>query len=360
MTDRCRAGVFVTLLFVAATGCASARGAEEWTPLFNGKDLTGWETYLGKPYQQTEPIGVNKDPNGVFTVKDGAIYVTGETFGVISTVKEYENYRLRLEVKWGEKRWPPRADKKRDAGILYHAHGEFGSHGPWTKSQESQIQEGDFGDYYTLQTVASATVKRDEKSFKTYDPSGVFQDHANGPIVKSEDHEKPRGEWNVVEVVCNGDTSTHIVNGHVVNVLTNGRKREGDKAVPLTKGKIQIQSEGAEVFYRKIELRPLTAEEMKESPVTKPALLPNAPPAPNQIARIFNGKDLSGWEGDTRLWRVENETIIGETTPERRPDGCFRALSTTFSAAAKRFFPLSSSHAYFSSALLSSFQRADA
>jgi hypothetical protein len=313
MCDQVRAGIFGIVVFACIAGCAPAHAAEEWTPLFNGKDLSGWETYLGKPYQQTDPVGVNKDPSGVFKVEDGAIHVSGEVFGVVSTVKEYENYRLRLEVKWGERRWPPRAEKKRDAGILYHAFGEFGSHGPWTKSQEFQIQEGDFGDYYALQTVAAATVKRDEKPFKTYDPAGVFQDQANGPIVKSEDHEKPRGEWNVVEVVCNGDTSTHIVNGHVVNVLTNARKREGDNTVPLTKGKIQLQSEGAEVFYRKIEVRPLTADEMKDTPA-KPALLPNAPPATNNIAKIFNGKDLSGWEGDTRLWRVENETIVGETT----------------------------------------------
>jgi hypothetical protein len=313
MIDRLRAGGFG--LFVLLASCAGAFAAEEWTSLFNGKDLSGWETYLGKPYQQNEPIGANKDPNGVFKVEDGAIHVSGETFGVVSTKQEFENYRLRLEVKWGEKRWPPRADKKRDAGILYHAFGEFGSHGPWSKSQECQIQEGDFGDYYTLQSGAAATVKRDEKSFKTYDPNGVFQDQANGPIVKSEDHEKPKGEWNVVEVVCNGDTSAHIVNGHVVNVLTNGRKREGDNAVPLTKGKIQLQSEGAEVFYRKIEVRPLTEDEKKQfAPTTKPALAPNAPPAINNIAKIFNGTDLKGWEGDTRLWRVENETIVGETT----------------------------------------------
>src|SRR5687768_11200532 len=100
---------FNPLLLLVLFGIASpARADEQWTKLFNGKDLTGWETYLHKPVGQAEPIGVNKDPNAVFTVlPDGVLRISGETFGVLSTLQDYENYRLRLEFKWGEKRWPP-------------------------------------------------------------------------------------------------------------------------------------------------------------------------------------------------------------------------------------------------------------
>ena len=94
MNNRLHMRVFGVVVLIAS--CAPAFAAEEWTSLFNGKDLSGWETYLGKPYQQTEPIGANKDPNGVFKVEDGAIHVSGETFGVVSTKQEFENYRLRL------------------------------------------------------------------------------------------------------------------------------------------------------------------------------------------------------------------------------------------------------------------------
>jgi hypothetical protein len=150
------------------------------------------------------PIGVNKDPNGVFTVVDGAIRASGETFGVISTTKEFENYRLRLEVKWGEKRWPPRADKKRDAGILYHAFGDYGGHGSaWTRSHECQIQEGDFGDYWSLQAMGTFTLTPD---FTTFAPEGTVWRAGGARVVRSADHEKPRGEWNTVEVICSGDT----------------------------------------------------------------------------------------------------------------------------------------------------------
>ena len=62
------------------------------------------------------------------------------------------------------------------------------------------------------------------------------------------DVEKPAGEWNRMEVICDGDPITNIVNGYVVNVGTKSS---------LTRGKIMFQSEGAEILFRKIEVRPL-------------------------------------------------------------------------------------------------------
>jgi hypothetical protein len=62
------------------------------------------------------------------------------------------------------------------------------------------------------------------------------------------DVEKPVGEWNRMEVICDGDTITNILNGHVVNVGTKSSH---------TEGKIQFQSEGAEILFRKIEIRPI-------------------------------------------------------------------------------------------------------
>jgi hypothetical protein len=60
--------------------------------------------------------------------------------------------------------------------------------------------------------------------------------------------EKPHGEWNRMEVICDGDTITNILNGFVVNVGTKSS---------LTRGKILFQSEGAEILFQKIEIRPL-------------------------------------------------------------------------------------------------------
>ena len=41
-----------------------------------------------------------------------------------------------------------------------------------------------------------------------------------------------------------------------------------------------------------------------------------APPEPANMQKIFNGKDLTGWDGDLRLWSVRDGVIHGETTEE--------------------------------------------
>ena len=47
----------------------------------------------------------------------------------------------------------------------------------------------------------------------------------------------------------------------------------------------------------------------------------SAPPEPDGMQRIFNGKDLTGWDGDPRLWSVKDGAIHGETTAENRANG---------------------------------------
>src|SRR5579864_2569562 len=90
--------------------------------LFNGKDLTNFYTFLKK-------YGKNNDPEKVFTVKDGMIRISGKVFGGLVTEKEYENYRLVVEFKWGKETWPPRKGRAMDSGILLHCVGEDGAAG---------------------------------------------------------------------------------------------------------------------------------------------------------------------------------------------------------------------------------------
>ena len=46
-----------------------------------------------------------------------------------------------------------------------------------------------------------------------------------------------------------------------------------------------------------------------------------APEAPAEMQQLFNGKDLSGWDGDPRLWSVKDEVIRGETTADNAANG---------------------------------------
>ena len=87
--------------------------------LFNGHNLNGWYIFL-------ENRGRNNDPKKVFTVNNGIIRISGEEWGCITTNKEYENYHLVAEFKWGEKTFKPRSDKARDSGILLHSIGVDG------------------------------------------------------------------------------------------------------------------------------------------------------------------------------------------------------------------------------------------
>jgi len=82
-----------------------------------------------------------------------------------------------------------------------------------------------------------------------------------GPVpraIKALDNEKPTGEWNTVEVLCLHGTCVHAVNGKANLVLTNPRQPAESGVAPLRKGRLQIQTEGAEVFYRNIAVRPIT------------------------------------------------------------------------------------------------------
>jgi len=239
--------------------------------LFNGRNLEGWDTFIGpvydtlkKSFDTLKVSGLNNDRNKVFSVVyedgQGALRVSGENFGGISTTSEYKNYHLQLQFKWGKKKSPPRQKEKRDSGLLYHAVGPHGvDAGSWMRSQEFQIQEGDCGEYWG---VAGGSFEIPATPFKDgfiYDPAGpklLFNEKSKAGrwCMKRGDPEKPTGEWNTIDLYCFNDIAVHVVNGGVVMVLYHSAQLEKNKLTPLTHGKIQIQSEGAEVYYRNIQV----------------------------------------------------------------------------------------------------------
>src|SRR5204863_3500099 len=123
---------------------AAARSRERTIHLFNSRNLNGFYTFLADH-------GRNSDPNGIFAVHDGMVHVLGKEFGYICTEREYENYHLTVEFKWGERRWPPRETAVRDSGILLHM---VGPDKTWPRSIECQIQEHDCGDFYLVDGTA--------------------------------------------------------------------------------------------------------------------------------------------------------------------------------------------------------------
>jgi Domain of Unknown Function (DUF1080) len=249
---------------------------EDWEYLFNGKDLSGWDTYLGPRFDTAgkrlnePPVGLNSDPRHIFSVvKDNAdqvIRISGESFGAIYTQREFENYHLQLMFKWGKLTWPPKIGKKRDSGLLYHSVGPNGADGGfWMRSQEFQIEEGNSGDFWGVAGgIEDIPVVKKSDSEYVYQPGAtVYTFSATSPqgrrCIKRSDAEKPSGEWNQLDLYCHGDTSVHVINGQVMMVLYHSRQLENGKELQLTKGKLQLQSEGAEVFYKQIRICPLPA-----------------------------------------------------------------------------------------------------
>jgi hypothetical protein len=285
---------FVTILIFVLSGERSF--GQDPVKLFNGQSLDGWYTFL-------QDRGRDNDPKGVFTVADGMIRISGEEWGCITTNEEYANYKLVVEFKWGDLAFEPRLENARDCGILLHSQGEDGgSQGIWMHSIECQIIEGGTGDFIVVgdgsdKFQITSNVKSDKEGnnfFSRTDghPQTIKEGRINwygrDPQWKDilgfrgkDDVEKPVGEWNTMECVVFEDQISIFLNGTLVNEAFD---------IKPGKGRIQIQSEGAEIYFRRVELTPLW----------KPLIVDNS---------------LAGWHifqdnGLKKGWIVEDSTLI--------------------------------------------------
>ena len=248
----------------------------EWMTLFSGRDFLNWDKFLvtdGK-----EPIVPNVDPKGVFTVTntdgESAIHVSGEGYGAITTQAQFTNFHFRVHYKWGLARWGGRAKVGRDSGILYCGIGKPNPGTGWLTSIENNVMEKGVGQWWSVNGAIidceGEWINEANELYVPYKMEGKGERNivwkpggrrltatsANG-ITPPFDVESVFGNWNTVEVIFWGGNCIHILNGHVNLVAFNPRYKEGDRWSPLTHGRIQLQSEGGEVFYRKAEARPL-------------------------------------------------------------------------------------------------------
>lgn len=282
-TKKCRPVSFLFLAFLfflaqcksgQTTGSIVADSVANATPpangktisLFNGRNFDNWYVFL-------KNRGRNNDPKQVFTVQDGLIRISGEEWGCITTNEEYENYKLTVDFKWGHKTFEPRLTKARDNGILLHSTGADGGYsGTWMHSIEVQIIEGGTGDFLVVGdgsekfALTSTVAPQKQGGAWLFQPGGqpvtihggrinwYGRDPAWQDVLDfrgSQDVEKPVGEWNRIECIVVGSDISTFLNGTLVNKATQ---------VKPTKGRIQIQSEGAEMFVRRVALTPLAAQ----------------------------------------------------------------------------------------------------
>ncbi len=214
------------------------------TDLLQGSSLRQFDTFL-------KGRGLNSDPDHVFAMEGDVLHVSGREFGYVVTKQTYHRFYLRAEFKWGEGTFGERAGKARDSGILYCVQGEPKV---WPRSLEFQIQEGETGDFWL--TDGAALTGQDGKRVTGPAASAVNMPHLNkGPETNvtgfrnpSGELEKPHGEWNLLELVDDGQTVRQYVNGQLANV--------GTDPFP-TEGKILFQSEGSELYFRNLTVAPL-------------------------------------------------------------------------------------------------------
>jgi hypothetical protein len=312
-------------LFAGASNLAMA-DESTWKPLFNGKNLSGWSTqYASKTGEQAPGAAT------FFRVENGAIHVyptqaagSEQPNAYLLSNAEHKDYKLSLEYRWGDKKFAPRANLQRDAGLLYHVHRQRS--GDWPASIESQIQEGDVGDLWAVSARASSFIDPRSKRFALLENGGVPVTIGNDGTFERVRHGRVNEYpgWNTLEIVVKGDRALHIVNG-VPNLRVQDMKSwDGSQWVKLDKGRIALQAEAAEIFYRNIRIRPLTKDDALDPepratevwfPVpakVTPGKAPGAPPS--DAILLFDGKNVDAWkstrEDGPAKWKVVNGEMV--------------------------------------------------
>ncbi|WP_298369439.1 DUF1080 domain-containing protein [uncultured Lutibacter sp.] len=279
--------IIITFILTSCTNVVKKHPSDQnseykWKNLID-QNLSEWDVYLSYKIQPgyngsqpkdelgnlVEPIGLNNPSYNVFSTiqEDDNLIIknSGEYYGCLVTKQEYKNYHFQLKYKWGNKKWAYRKNLLKDSGILYHSIGPIGVDywRSWMLSQEFQIMEGHTGDFWSQITSAI--------DIRAYKPEGNlnpmahpsqdyltigFQSPYKNYCLRSSNYEKNHDEWNTLDLYCFEDKSLHIVNGHIVMILKNSRfTDEYGNTKPLTKGKIQLQSEAAEIFFKDIKIR---------------------------------------------------------------------------------------------------------
>jgi hypothetical protein len=276
--------------FLAAQGAPAKApiSPRDTIALFNGKDLNNFYSWVRDTRYE--------DPRKIFNIEteqgQPVLHITGDGYGGLITKNEYTNYHLVAEYRWGDRTWGDRAELARDNGILIHGIGPDGGStvqrvagvSPWLTSFEFQIIEGGVGDFLVLSgndateqpLTIGATVEVEMRPVPSARGGTVDQPfwkkggepkrfaRGGGNRVNwlnkdpnlttakgtrgAKDVDTPGHGWTRAEYIADEDKLTYIVNGVVVMEASN---------VTPTAGKIQVQTEQAEIYYRKIELHPL-------------------------------------------------------------------------------------------------------
>ncbi len=215
-----------SFLFAPGSGRADESAVPTFHELFNGKDLTGW-------------VNVNTAED-TWKVRDGLLVCSGHPIGVMRSEKQYENFILHIE--WMH------MEPGGNSGTFAWSSAVPNPENRLTDGVEIQMLELD---WVNLNKVNGMKPPDAYVHGELFGVGGVkiVPDNPRGPRSKSvENRCKPRGEWNVYDVVAVDGVMKLSVNGKFVNGISHSARR---------KGYLCLESEGAEIHFRNIRIMEL-------------------------------------------------------------------------------------------------------
>ena len=257
------------LQLMAQEGVRSA--PEGFTALFNGRDLEGWH---GRPHldprkwaetSDEQKAAWIKDMQQHWTIQDGALVNDGH--GVyLTTVREYGDIELLLEYK---------TVAKADSGIYLRG--------------TPQVQIWDSTD------PGKFNIGADKGSGGLWNSSKGAP--GKDPLVLAD---KPFGEWNSFRIMQVGARTSVWLNDKLV-VDQAIMENFWDRQLPLfAKGVIQLQTHGGEIQWRNVFVREIGTEEANDWLRQRNK---------GEFSSLFNGQDLSGWQGAVENYEVVDGAI---------------------------------------------------
>jgi hypothetical protein len=233
-------GSFLALCLL--TNVIQAADLPQYKPLFNGKDLTGW-------------VNVNTDKD-TWYVKDGMLVCTGHPIGVMRTDKQYENFLLHIEWRHME--------AGGNSGVFAWSEGTVPEGRRLPKGMEIQMLELDWVNQHKMKDGSLPPIAYVHGELFGANGLITTPDNPRGTRSKSiENRCKGKVQWNVYDVVCVDGTVKLSVNGKFVNGVRNAS---------IKKGYLCLESEGAEIQFRNIqimELPPGVTTKEQTAPVLK-------------------------------------------------------------------------------------------
>jgi len=252
------------------------RPPKGFVALFNGRDLAGWKGLVGSPKSRLEmsreelaraQAKADEDMRAHWKVVDGALSFDGKGHS-LCTAKDYSDFEMLVDWK---------IEAGGDSGIYLRG--------------TPQVQIWDTANRRVGAQVGSGGLYNNKKG-------------ASKPLKLAD---KPVGQWNTFRIIMIGELVTVYLNDElVVDNVVMENYWERDKPI-YPNGQIELQSHGSYLYFRNVFIREIPREKSKNKLTKKEKS--------KGFVQLFNGKDMTGWTGNTQGYTAEDGKIV--LHPER-------------------------------------------